>query len=80
MARSRKEDSQGKHKIKEANKHKLECKPEHKANNKDQDKTSDTFRHFNFKTYISQISIFRIGRSVMEALSSFEMLLYSNSL
>ena len=41
-----------KHKIKEANEHKLECKPEHKANNKDQDKTSDTFRHFNFKTYI----------------------------
>ena len=41
-----------KHKIKEANEHKLECKPEHKANNRDQDKTSDTFYHFNFKTYI----------------------------
>jgi hypothetical protein len=40
------------HKIKEANEHKLECKPEHKANDRDQDKTSDTFRHFNFKTYI----------------------------
>jgi hypothetical protein len=43
-----------KHKIKEANEHKLECKPEHKANNRDQNKTSDTFRHFNFKLYILQ--------------------------
>ncbi len=43
-----------KHKIKEANEHKPECKPEHKANNRDQDKVSDTFRHFNFKPYILQ--------------------------
>jgi hypothetical protein len=43
-----------KHEIKEANEHKLECKPEHKANNRDQDKTSDTSRHVNFKSYILQ--------------------------
>ena len=69
-----------KHKVKEADEHKPECKPEHKANNRDEDKMPDMFLHFKFKTYIFKISLFRIGRSVMEALSLFEMLQHANSL
>ncbi len=42
-----------KHKIKDANEHRLERKPEHKGSNRDQDKTSESFHHFNFKTYIA---------------------------
>ena len=41
-----------------------------KASSKDQDTTSDMLSHL--QTEISMISIFRIGRSVMEALSSWK--------
>jgi len=46
----------------------LECKPKHKTNDKDQDKKKTGF----YTAFIQfcKISIFRIGRSVMEVLSS----------
>ncbi len=72
-----------KHKIKEANGHKLDCKPEHKANNRDQDKTSDSFRHFNFKAYILQDQPFLASAGVWwwhsAHLRCFTMPIHGNS-
>ena len=56
----------------------LECKPYMKSQSKIQRKTNDMLSHLG--TEILMISIFRIGRSVMEAFSSFEMLQHANSL
>jgi len=55
---------------KEAKGHNLNASQRPKASSKDQDTTSDMLSHL--QTEISMISIFRIGRSVMEALSSWK--------
>jgi hypothetical protein len=54
--------------LKEAKGHNLKASQRPKASNKDRDKTSDMISHLQTET--TMISIFRIGRGVMEVLSS----------